>query len=110
VCRQGASKARADEFRSTSTHGWRFNNAGLRPAWSWIRMSPMIDRSATVIMKAFAMLAAGITLFRASRPGFLFGPPQTLPPGSAHRSGSSMERFPIAADTKYLSRQPCGPW
>jgi alpha-1,2-mannosyltransferase len=36
-------------------------------------MRPEIDRGGTVIIGVFAVLAAGITLFQVSRPGFLFG-------------------------------------
>ncbi len=36
-------------------------------------MRPGIDRSATVVISVFAVLAAGITLYQVSRPGFLFG-------------------------------------
>ncbi len=36
-------------------------------------MRPDIDRSATVVIRVFAVLAAGITLYQVSRPGFLFG-------------------------------------
>ena len=36
-------------------------------------MRPGIDRSATVVIRVFAVLAAGITLYQVSRPGFLFG-------------------------------------
>ncbi len=36
-------------------------------------MRPGIDRSATLVIRVFALLAAGITLYQLSRPGFLFG-------------------------------------
>ena len=36
-------------------------------------MRQEVDRSSTLIIRVIAVLAAGITLYQVSRPGFLFG-------------------------------------